>query len=288
MFKLKFEHKYDAEIFTRYGIKSVDEDYYRLEDEVFCVADGITRDLIDGTIMPYPKTKEEVEQLVRMYPNPSGAYEASKIFANTFVEELTKQKEDVTEEKIRQIVIKANNAIWEINKNRKIDYVKEDLYCCVAVGGIIVKDTLYCFSLGDCHITALNENLDTVFTTINDHTAHEEYLNTIYSKEHAFDWNMPESRRMVRQEIRNCPDRKYNGKPISYGALTGEKEAEYYICTYKVNLKDVKYICAYSDGCEPNFENKEEIIKVINNPESIQEKGSEKTLVIYEKIEEER
>lgn len=89
---------------------------------------------------------------------------------------------------------------------------------------------------------------------------------------------------MVRRDYRNKPDKKYQGKDISFGALTGEKEAEYYIDVYEVDLKDVSYICAYSDGCEPYFDDKEKIRQIIQNPQTIAEEGKERTLVIYEKV----
>ena len=50
-----------------------------------------------------------------------------------------------------------------------------------------------------------------------------------------------------------------------------------------IELKDVKYVAAYSDGCMPFFDNKDEAEKTLNNPDRIRENGSERTLVIYEK-----
>ena len=46
-------------------------------------------------------------------------------------------------------------------------------------------------------------------------------------------------------------------------------------------LQDSKYICAYTDGCMQYFENKEVSQKTIQNPDSIKDSGSERTLVIY-------
>ncbi len=57
----------------------------------------------------------------------------------------------------------------------------------------------------------------------------------------------------------------------------------HFVSTYKINLKDVFFICAYSDGCEPNFESKQEILKWINKPEELINNGKEKTLVMYSK-----
>ena len=190
----------------------------------------------------------------------------------------------INEEEILKVVKKVNSDILEINKDRKIDYLAEDLYGCVAVGGYITGNELYCFSIGDSHIIALNENLEIKYSTINNHEPFETYLDQIYTKQNKFDWYEGKDRAMVRRDFRNKPHTLYNGKDISFGVLTGEKEAEYYIVTYKWNLEDIKYICAYSDGCEPFFKTKENIQKIIENPSIIEKEGKERTLVIYKKI----
>lgn len=282
MFKLKFAKMYDNNIFKQYNLKPVVEDYFLVKDNVFCVADGVTRDSVDGQVIPYPKNKAEVEYWVKVYPNPSGAYVAAKICADSFVKYISECKTEINENTIMEIAKKTNKEIWEINKDRKIDYVKDDLFCCVAVGGKIADNTLYCFSIGDCHITLLDDNFEVKFTTINNHRNFEDYLNNVYCKENEFDWSNPKYRVMVRRDYRNKPDVKYNEKEVSFGVLSGEKEAEHYIDTYKVDLTNVKYICAYSDGCEPFFEDKEKLKEIIQNPENLQNEGKERTLIIYE------
>lgn len=282
MFKPKFAKMYDNNIFGKYNLKPVAEDYFVVKDNIFCVADGVTRDSVNGEVIPYPKNKEEVEYWVRVYPNPSGAYEAARICADSFVKYVSECKDEINENTIMEIAKKTNQDIWEINKDRQIDYVKDDLFCCVAVGGKIVDNTLYCFSIGDCHITLLDEDFDTKFTTINNHKQFENYLD-MYCKENEFDWSNPKYRIMVRRDYRNKPEVKYNDKEVSFGVLSGEKEAEHYIDTYKVDLTDVKYICAYSDGCEPFFEDKEKLKEIIQNPEKLQNEGKERTLIIYER-----
>ena len=283
MWNLKFAKMFDNNIFTKYGFKPIAEDYYKIENNIFCIADGVTRDDINGNAVPYPKNKKEVEKWIELYPNPSGAYEAAKITADTFVE-LLKKEEKVNKEAILKVAREANSAVWNINKGRKIDYLKEDLYCCEAVGGIVQDDKLYAFSIGDCHISAYDEEFNLLFTSINNHKYFEDFLYNIYMKQNEYDWNKPECRKMVRRDYRNKPDKKLEGKDISFGAFTGEKEAEYYIDLYEVDLKNTKYICAYSDGYEPYFETKEKVQKLINAPQSSAMEGKERTLIIYEKI----
>lgn len=282
MFKLKFAKMYDNSIFKKYNINPIAEDYFKVEDNIFCVADGVTRDSIYGESIPYPKNKQEVEEWIKVYPNPSGAYEAAKICAESFVEKLLEYDKKIDENVILDAIRIANNKIAKINENRKIDYLANDLFCCVAVGGCIIENTLYCFSIGDCHITAFDENFNIKFNTINNHKQFEDYLE-IYSKENEYDWNNPKDRVMVRRDFRNKPGKLYNNKEISFGVLSGEKEAEHYIDVYKVDLSQIKYICAYSDGCEPFFETKEIAKKIILEPEQLKNEGKERTLVIYER-----
>lgn len=284
MFKLKFAKMYDNKIFGKYNLKPVAEDYYVAKEDMFCVADGVTRDSIKGEAVPYPKNEEEAREWVKTYPNPSGAYESAKICANQFVKYLQESDlQNISRETILEIVKRVNKDISEINQNREIDYLANDYYGCVAVGGYISSNMLYCFSIGDSHIMALDENGNIQFETINNHKPFENYLENVYSKQNQYDWNNPKDRIMVRRDYRNKPEMKYQGKDISFGVLTGEKEAEYYIDTYAIDLTNIKYICAYSDGCEPYFREKSIINKILKEPEIIEREGKERTLIIYER-----
>lgn len=257
MFKLKYAGTCDNEIFTINHIKPVVEDYYKVDQNVFCVADGVTRDLKDATVAVYPKNREEVLNWIEKYPNPSGAFEAAKITCDNFVERVNEDKENINEMIIKEKINKVNQEVWKINEKREIDYIVEDLYCCVAVGGIIQENYLYAFSIGDCHISILDKDFNILFTTKNNHKQFENFIDQIYVKEHTYNWNNPQDRKMVRKEYRNKPNKKWEGNDISFGVISGEKEAEYYIDSYKIDVTEAKYICAYSDGCEPDFESKE-------------------------------
>ena len=284
MFKLKYDKILDNVIFTKNNLKPVVEDYFDINDLSFCVADGVTRDDIYGNPVIYPQTYEEAMKWIEKYPNPSGASKPAQIVCKTFINEISKYShEKINKKIILKIAKQCNYALKSINDNRVIDYLKEDYYCCEAVGGIIVGDYLYCFSLGDCHITLLDSDFNVIFNTINNHSYFEKYLRDVYSKNNIFSWDSPKDRAMVRKEYRNCPSKKYNGKSISFGAFSGEKNAEYYINTYKVKLNNIKYICAYSDGCEPFFKNKKTIKDTLENIKSLEYTGKERTLIVYEK-----
>lgn len=281
MFKVKYSERMQNQLYTNYNIKFPEEDYYCLDEGIFCVADGVTRDLKGGKVVPYPKTKEEAQFIADNYPNPSGAYESSKICANNFVKYI-KEAKNIDEKEILNAITKANKDIWEINKNRKIDFVGEDLYCSEAVGGIITEKYLYCFGIGDCYIKVFDDNFEEIFSTENDHFWMEEFENE-YLKSGEYNWFDPRYRILIRGALRNNYIITHNGKKVGYGALTGEDRAIDFVKIYKVNLEKAKYICAFSDGCMEYFENKEETKKTCTNPERIKENGSERTLIIYEK-----
>lgn len=281
MFKLKYSKRYQNQIYTKYDLKFPEEDYYYLENNIFCVADGVTRDLIGGEIRPYPQTKEEATYIAEHYPNPSGAFESSKRIADGFVKYM-KESNEASETAVLEAIKKSNKDVWKINKDRNIDYVGEDLYCSEAVGGIISDSYLYCFGIGDCYIKVYDENYNEIFTTENDHMWMEEF-ETEYLKSGEYQWMDPRYRLLIRGALRNNHIVTHNGKKVGYGALTGEDSAMQFVQVSKVPLQNAKYICAYSDGCMPYFENKEEIEKTLENPDRIVENGSERTLVIYER-----
>ena len=285
MYNLKFASTYDFAVMRENNIKAVTEDYYATTRNLFCVADGVTRDLIDGTSLKYPSTKEEAQAVIEKYPNSSGATLASTICATSFIK-YASSIDKVSEDSVLEVLKKINNDIGEINKSRtNIDYVKEDLYGCVAVGGIITDDYLYCFSIGDCRIKLLDDNFNTTFDTENlNHNLlpYEEPKEFIDLYKDEWKWENPKYREYYRKNIRNNVQRFENGE-YSFGVLTGEETALPFVKISKVPLTNVKYILAYSDGCEECLDSKEKIISIIANPEQIKNEAHEKTLLIFEK-----
>lgn len=285
MYNLKFASTYDFSVMRENNIKAVTEDYYATTRNLFCVADGVTRDLIDGTSLKYPSTKEEAQAVIEKYPNPSGAALASTICATSFIKYASSIAK-VSEDSVLEVLKKINSDIGEINKSRtNIDYVKEDLYGCVAVGGIITDDYLYCFSIGDCRIKLLDDNFNTTFDTENlNHNLlpYEEPKEFIDLYKDEWKWENPKYREYYRKNIRNNVQRFENGE-YSFGVLTGEETALPFVKISKVSLTNVKYILAYSDGCEECLDSKEKIISIIANPEQIKNEAHEKTLLIFEK-----
>lgn len=281
MFELKYSKRYQNQIYTKYQLEFPEEDYFYIDNNIFCVADGVTRDLIGGEIKPYPQTKEEATYIAKNYPNPSGAYKSSKIIADEFVKNIKNEKE-INKEVIYNAIKEANKQVWEINKDRDIDYVGEDLYCSEAVGGIILNNYLYCFGIGDCYIKIYDKENNEIFTTENDHMWMEKFEEE-YLKSGEYQWIDPRYRILIRAALRNNYIITHNGKKVGYGALTGEDGAMDFVEISKVSLERAQYIVAYSDGCMPYFENKQETEKTLQNPDRIAKEGSERTLIIYER-----
>lgn len=282
MFELKYDNSYQSKIYEKYNIEYPREDYYLVDNNIFCVADGVTRDLAKGKVMPYPKTKEEAQYIADNYPNPSGAFSSSKIIATNFVKYIKENQNCVDKDIIKQAVKKANEGVWEINRDREIDYIEEDLYCSEAVGGIITEKYLYCFSIGDCYIKIFDYNNNEIFATENDHMWMENFEKD-YLKSGEYNWFDSRYRLLIRGALRNNYIIMKDGKHVGYGALTGEESAMNFVKIYKVPLEDAKYICVYSDGCMEYFESKEKLKEILEETDIIKQGNSERTLVIYER-----
>ena len=59
MLDLIFAKTYNFPIMEKNNINHVFEDSFKISSNAFCIADGITRDLINGDAFFYPKTKEK-------------------------------------------------------------------------------------------------------------------------------------------------------------------------------------------------------------------------------------
>lgn len=70
MFKIVFSKLYDNVIFTKHGLKPVVEDYFKTNDNIFCVADGVTRDDINGNPVGYPNSEQEAINWVKKLSKP--------------------------------------------------------------------------------------------------------------------------------------------------------------------------------------------------------------------------
>jgi serine/threonine protein phosphatase PrpC len=237
---------------TRYGHLMTDEDSFLTKNNIFCVADGITRDpsspLDFGDMAP--------EEILKNYPRPSGAKKAADLFCKEFIKNVDHGKT------VKEAFLHGNQAIYKLNKKNieKVDYLVNDFYACVASGGIIKNGKLYWGQICDCGIIVFNKKGTIKFTTTNGMQPFQEYINGREGR-----WGDPARRHLIRSQFRNNPNQIINGNLVSYGALTGEKRAEYFFKFGELKIGKGDLIVFYSDGFEHLVE-KKDFFKVIYRP----------------------
>lgn len=246
----------------KYGNLIPDEDYFFEQDNIYCVADGITRD----PNIPNNVKLKTIEEALKYYPNPSGATLAAKTFCNSFAKFLP-GKLSYSENIIKEAFIYSNQQINKINEKyiRKCDYLVNDYYGCVAVGLAIKNNFLYWGIISDCGLSVYDEKFNLKFKNPDYMMGFSNY--TIPEiKEKNLDWiKDSECRVIVRKDYRNQPNKFVNGTLVSYGALTGEKSSIPFIHTGKILLNQGDYVFLYSDGFENLMQNENFINHLLNN-----------------------
>lgn len=276
----------------KYGRLIPAEDSFLFHKNVFCVADGITRDPIgidnfNGALL---------SDFAKSYPKPSGASIAADEFCQTFIKRL-KNKKTINLKMMRQAFVSGNKAIGALNKKfvRETDYLANDWWGCVACGGAIIENSLYWGAICDCGIAIFDRFGFLKFRTrnwMNDFLRYE----TARLNRPDFNWNDAEYRKKVRSKFRN------NYKiSAGYGALTGECTAEKFMHFDKIDLERGDLIVFYTDGFEKTisqrgffkavyqekqvaFKNKMEALSFNLSKKNYSDYGKERTLiaVIYE------
>jgi|TARA_B100002003_G_scaffold211419_1_gene207822 serine/threonine protein phosphatase PrpC len=214
--------------------------YYSDKGKILvAVSDGITRDLVKGT-----------------YPNPSPAKIAADLFTNSFIKYIKKKK--LTSNLIKETFEDINNKIKYLNKkkNPNPDYLVNDLWACVAVGGIIKNNYLYYGFIADCGVVIFNKNGKLKFKTRDEGPGMKGSIDNDLAKKYKTSFNETKGRKIIRSLYRN------NIKnPLAYGAITGEKSFINYLRVGKIKVSKGNYVIFYSDGLKPiifsnNFQNK--------------------------------
>ena len=274
---------------TKYGKLTPPEDAFLMDKKIFCVADGITRD----PIAPKDFRGESAEELLKNYPRPSGAKIAADLFCKEFVKTLKQGN------LVKQAFIAGNNAIAGLNKKnlKKVDYLVNDFWACVACGGVIKNNILCWGAITDCGVAVFDKKGKIRFQTPVYMTEFANYEKT-YLRKPDFNWALPEYRKMIRQEFRNRPDKIFKGKCVSYGALTGEKAAEKFMHFGEIKLERGDLVTFYSDGFYPMINHKDFFNKINHHANDVIDKnlipfsqklakedykkyGKEKTLVAF-------
>ena len=225
------------------------EDSFSIDsaNEIFAVADGVTRDPYE--YLPDINTLTGKIIFSLSYPRPSPAKIAADIFTETFPLVLKDYDPINRDEKaIRTAFGEANKRIgeWNFQNIPNPDYVLNDFAGCVAAGTSLSNDLIYLGFLSDCGVAIFNEYGNLRFRTENQGPdKHDKYIWQDKRLER-LNWRNPEARRIVRRDYRNNPSEKH-----SFGVLTGEEKAMCYVRTATQEIKPNEHLILYTDGLEP-------------------------------------
>lgn len=263
------------------GLNFPIEDQYYADNNEAIVADGITRD--PASISDFSKFTNE--EMLKHYPNPSGAKLAAKKVCESF------SKSNGT---LKERLVIANEDVKELNKEyiKNCDYLENDYYGAVASCVSIKNDILYYAYICDCGVIVYDKNGNIKFKTEDDKELYSDpFINKI-----GIPWYLPEARKIVRSEYRNNLNNIVDGKCVSYGALTGEESAIHFIREGNIHLVDGDIIIVYSDGISSYLNDNEFISQLLNfdkekfeefiekkSKEDYEKYGKEKTLVMFKK-----
>ncbi len=225
---------------------------------IVAVADGITRDSVNGK-----------------YPNPSPAKIAADLFVKSFISEAKRKNS------IEKSIKNSNNKIAKLNSSLKVDYLANDYWACVGVGGVITNSKLEYGFIADCGVCVFSENGKLKFRTPNEGPNSRGSIDEDIRKKYKTSFTEEKGRKIIRSKYRNNIDEK-----LSYGAFTGEKSALGFLRTGDFDLSKGDYIVFYSDGFIPIIYSKEfNIAKEFNKLEDFFDSkldkidGSEGTIV---------
>ena len=256
----------------------VEDQFYANEKEAI-VADGITRDPIGV----FNLTDYSFAEMVEKYPRPSGAEIAAKEICATFA---------TTSGTLEERLGCCNESVQKVNEKyiKECDYLQNDLYGAVASCIKIENSFLNYAYICDCGVIIYDSKGKIKFQTEDDKLKYSSpYINKI-----GIPWYLKEARVIVRRDYRNKPDNIKDGKCVSYGALTGEKEALSFIRSGKQKIEKGDLVLVYSDGFSNFLLEKDFIAELRNfNKESFEDYinkkakidadsyGHEKTIVLY-------
>jgi hypothetical protein len=232
------------------------EDFHKISKKypIFVVSDGVTLEL----------DKEG------NYPKSSGAGKVAKIFCEAIIKEAEKKYGNFTVPDLKKIFCVANSKVSEYNKasNRiksKLNYWDLDLFAATASLAVIKDKIVYWASICDSFVFHFKKDGTIGFKNPD--------CWDILRKNLPKNWlEIPEAerKRIVRKIYRNGINK--NGRPIGYGVITGEKEAEKYLFFGKLAVEEGDVIMIFTDGFENYIKIKHFIELFLKWPKNIESK----------------
>ncbi|MEN9626252.1 MAG: hypothetical protein RL557_580 [archaeon] len=219
------------------------------ENGIFSVADGVTRDPCE--YLPDTDTLWGKLKFAARYPRPSPAKHAADIFTKYSCEHLLEyDKNNRNEESIQNAFVAANKEIsrYKKRKMKSIDYLVNDHPGCVAALASVQDHVVtygYIADAGlaffDCFGTPLSKTEDDGPSKYHENIWKDAALRGLT-------WRDPAAREFIRRTYRNNPDQLN-----SFGVLTGEDSANYYVRTGRFELSPDGFapptnLVLYTDG----------------------------------------
>jgi serine/threonine protein phosphatase PrpC len=224
------------------------------ERNVFAAADGVTRDW------------DAIQAGTAAYPNPSPASDAADAASAAILDTL--KDAAPMEESMRRALEAANAAVHAVNVQwnlfERCDYLEYDLGGAVAAAAWVAGNRLLTGWIGDCGVAVVRDGVLSWIT--------RDQLDHVMAhlKNHPGEYD--DARRVwTRRDLRNKPDATEDGRPITYGVLTGEPEAAAYIETSTFELQAGDVVATHTDGFRPYFANADFLALLSGDPERWQE-----------------
>jgi hypothetical protein len=212
------------------GFPSEDSYAYDEKRKIACVADGVTRDFLDGNAVTYD-LKGLTKFLLGKYPEY--AKDVADICTKIYLE--TKSFEF------------ANKSIGFYNQENDLfptNYLDKDLAGCTVAGVFEDNKKIYWTYIADAGVAIFNKKGDLEFKT-KDEGPHSKEKNPHLEEilKNNGGWLSQKGRKIIRSQYRNNPS-----EPYSYGVLTGEKEALYYLRKGEEKINPGDYVLVFTDG----------------------------------------
>ena len=282
MIKLRIFYKntFDNILTEKYDKNFPREDQYFADEKVAVIADGITRDPVG---IDFEQAAKNFQEAVKHYPRPSGAMLAAKEVTTTFENDFNGN--------LKETMVLANENIRKLNEKYaiKCDYLQNDYYGTVASAIFIENHILHYSYICDCGVLVYDKAGNKIFQTEDE----LEKITRPFLNKMPYPWTDDRSRVITRRDYRNNLKMICDGQCVSYGALTGEKSAEFFIREGTFPLHDGDIVIVYSDGFFHFFDHPEFIQLILHFDLSSFEKfvnqkslenyslyGKEKTLII--------
>lgn len=255
----------------------IDCDSFHQNDNRFCVADGITRDLTNGDEFKLPRNAKDALKFLLNYPQLSEL----RAVANTCTTIFTSSNKTELKELLEQINISIRfyNDTFLRGQGQ---YLGRNNFGVTAAGGIIDNNRLKGFNIGDSNIILLDKFCDTIAKTKDDVKDNKEKREKYIIEEHYPEidnidvlWHNNEFRSWYRETFINT------SAVGSFGALNGDEEALDHINYYDFDLNRVHFILSYTDGFEETMENKNKTYQLLYKKRA--NLGKEATMVGYKR-----